>query len=81
MGRGRAVCRERLAVDHIDAVQSTVSDPVDVERTESFVLKNLPAPTTNMGVDALAVWKAEDFSFIANYAHVRSRETADEGCH
>src|SRR6267378_251320 len=26
---------------------STVSDPVDVERTERFALKNLPAPTTN----------------------------------
>jgi outer membrane receptor for ferrienterochelin and colicins len=58
---------------------SSVSDPVDVERTGSFVLKNLLAPTTNRGVEALAVWKAEDFSFVANYAYVRSRETTDEG--
>jgi outer membrane receptor for ferrienterochelin and colicins len=58
---------------------STVSDPVEVERTERFVLKNLPAPTTNTGVEALAVWKAEDFSFVANYAYVRSRESTDEG--
>jgi outer membrane receptor for ferrienterochelin and colicin len=58
---------------------SSISDPVDVERTGSFVLKNLPAPTTNSGVEALAVWKAEDFSFVANYAYVRSRETTDEG--
>jgi iron complex outermembrane receptor protein len=58
---------------------STVSDPVEVERTGSFILRNLSAPTTNTGVEALAVWKAEDFSFIANYAYVRSRESTDEG--
>jgi iron complex outermembrane receptor protein len=58
---------------------STVSDPVDVERTDRFVLKNLPAPMTNSGVEALAIWKTEDFSFVANYAYVKSRETTDEG--
>ena len=58
---------------------STVSDPVEVERTDSFVLRNLLAPTTNSGVEALAVWKMEDFSLIANYAYVRSRESTDEG--
>jgi outer membrane receptor for ferrienterochelin and colicins len=58
---------------------STVSDPVDVERTERYVLRNLAAPTTNAGVEALGVWKMEDFSFIANYAYVRSRETTGEG--
>ena len=52
---------------------------MEVERTASFVLKNLHKPTTNSGVEALAVWKAEDFSFVANYAYVRSRETTDEG--
>jgi len=58
---------------------SSVADPVEVERTEGFVLTNLPVPTTNTGVEALAVWKTEDFSLVANYAYVRSRETADEG--
>ena len=58
---------------------STVRDPVEVERADAFVLTNLPAPTTNAGVEALAVWKAEDFSFVANYAYVQSRETTDEG--
>jgi outer membrane receptor for ferrienterochelin and colicins len=58
---------------------STVSDPVEVERTDRYVLKNLAAPTTNTGVEALAVWKTEAFSFVANYAYVRSRETTDEG--
>jgi iron complex outermembrane receptor protein len=58
---------------------STVVDPVEVERTERFVLTNVPAPATNRGVEALAIWKAEDFSLIANYAYVRSQETTDEG--
>jgi len=59
--------------------RSTVRDPVEVERTEGYVLKNLSEPTTNTGLEALAVWKGEDFSFVANYAYVRSRETTDEG--
>ena len=58
---------------------STIVDPVEVERTANFVLKNLDAPTTNSGVEALVVWKTDDFSFIANYAYVRSRESTDEG--
>jgi iron complex outermembrane receptor protein len=58
---------------------STITDPVEVERDNAFVLKNLAAPTTNTGLEALAVWKTEDFSFVANYAYVQSRETTDEG--
>jgi iron complex outermembrane receptor protein len=58
---------------------SNISDPVEVDRTDRFVLKNLPTPTTNTGVEALAVWKSADFSFVANYAFVRSRETPDGG--
>ena len=54
---------------------STHRDPVEVERTDRFVLRNLAAPTTNAGVEALGVWKTEDFSFVGNYAYVRSRET------
>src|SRR5438046_9239283 len=30
-------------------------------------------------LEALAVWKSQDCSFVANYAFVRSRETTDEG--
>lgn len=56
---------------------STVKDPVEVERAETFVLRNLPAPTTNSGLEALVVWKTEDFSFVGNYAYVRSRETTE----
>jgi outer membrane receptor for ferrienterochelin and colicins len=56
---------------------SIVRDPVEIERTDNFVLENLPAPTTNTGLEALAVWKTDDFSFVANYAYVKPRQTAE----
>jgi outer membrane receptor for ferrienterochelin and colicins len=43
------------------------------------VLRNLRQPTTNAGVEALAIWKTADLSVVANYAYVRSRETIDQG--
>jgi outer membrane receptor for ferrienterochelin and colicins len=58
---------------------SRVVDPVEVERTDRYVLGNLAHPTTNSGVEALAIWKTEDVSFVANYAFVHSREQTDEG--
>jgi len=58
---------------------SRIGDPVEVERTNAYVLGNLAEPTTNVGVEAIAIWKTEDLSIVANYAYVRSRETTDEG--
>ena len=58
---------------------SSVRDPVDVEHAVSYVLTNLLEPTTNTGLEALAMWKAETLSLVANYAYVRSRATTDEG--
>jgi outer membrane receptor for ferrienterochelin and colicins len=58
---------------------SRVVDPVEVERTDAYVLRNLVQPTTNAGVEAIAIWKTDDLSVVANYAYVRSRETIDEG--
>ncbi|HMD37090.1 MAG TPA: TonB-dependent receptor [Vicinamibacterales bacterium] len=63
----------------VTAFYSRVADPVDVERTASYVLRNLTGPTTNGGIEALAVWKTDDFSFVANYSYINSREDADEG--
>jgi len=58
---------------------SRIGDPVEVERTERYELRNLPQPTTNAGVEAIAIWKTENASLVANYAFVRSRETSEEG--
>ena len=58
---------------------SSISDPLEVERTDRYALGNLTAPTTNAGVEAVGVWKTTDLSFVANYAYVRSHETVEEG--
>ena len=51
----------------LTAFYSRVVDPVDVERTDQYVLRTLPNPTTNAGIEAIAIWKAADFSLVANY--------------
>ncbi len=59
---------------------SIVRDPVEVDRSDNqFSIRNLPTPTTNTGLEMLGVLKAHDFSFVANYAYVRSREDSDAG--
>jgi outer membrane receptor for ferrienterochelin and colicins len=58
---------------------SRIVDPTEVERSGRFALRNLASPTTNTGVEAIGIWKTDDFSFVANYAYVRSREDTDEG--
>jgi outer membrane receptor for ferrienterochelin and colicins len=58
---------------------SSVRDPVEVERTDRFTIRNLATPTTNTGLEVLSVFKSDDFSFVANYAYVRSREDSDQG--
>ena len=57
---------------------STVHDPVEVERADRFVLANRPSPATNRGLEALVIWHPEDFSVVANYAYVRSRQSGEE---
>jgi iron complex outermembrane receptor protein len=58
---------------------SRITDPLNAERTTRYELRNLSQPTTNAGVEAIAIWKTEDLSIVANYGFVRSQETTDEG--
>jgi iron complex outermembrane receptor protein len=58
---------------------SRIVDPLQVDRTDRYVVRTLPTPTTNAGIEAAAIWKTEDFSFVANYASVHSREDSDAG--
>jgi iron complex outermembrane receptor protein len=58
---------------------SRIVDPIEVERTDLYVLGNLREPTINAGVEGLAIWKTDSLSVVANYAYVRSRETTEEG--
>jgi iron complex outermembrane receptor protein len=58
---------------------SRIVDPVEVERTNVYELRNLVQPTTNAGVEAIAIWKSDALSIVANYSYVRARETTEEG--
>jgi iron complex outermembrane receptor protein len=63
----------------ITGFYSRIVDPVEVERADLYVLRNLVQPTTNTGLEAIAIWKTDDLSIVANYALVRSRETTEAG--
>ena len=58
---------------------STVSNPLEVERGDRFVLANRAAATTNTGLEALAIYKRSALSIVANYAYVRAREGEESG--
>jgi outer membrane receptor for ferrienterochelin and colicins len=58
---------------------STVSNPLEVERADRFTLANRQFPTTNTGLEALAIYKLQALSIVANYAYVRAREGEDSG--
>jgi iron complex outermembrane receptor protein len=57
---------------------STVHDPVEVDRVDRYVLANRASAATNRGLEALAIWRADAFSVVANYAYVRSRQGDDD---
>ncbi|MGQ0735848.1 MAG: TonB-dependent receptor [Acidobacteriota bacterium] len=56
---------------------SRISDPLHVDRSPSYVLRPLPDPTTNVGVEVLSTLRREPFSITATYTYVRARETVD----
>jgi iron complex outermembrane receptor protein len=54
---------------------SRIDDPIDVERSPSYVLSTSPDPTTNVGVELLSTLRRAPFSVTATYTYVRARET------
>ena len=54
---------------------SRIGDPMHVERSPSYVMSTLTAPTTNVGAELLGTLRREPFSVTATYTYVRSRET------
>jgi outer membrane receptor for ferrienterochelin and colicins len=55
---------------------SRVSDSVSVD-PDSYVLRNLTDPTTNVGLELLATLRRGPYSATATYTYVRARETID----
>jgi iron complex outermembrane receptor protein len=56
---------------------SQISDPIHVDRSPAYVLRNLPDPTTNTGVELLGTFRREPFAVTATYTYVHARETVD----
>jgi outer membrane receptor for ferrienterochelin and colicins len=57
---------------------SRIDDPLHVERSPSYMLRTLPDPTTNVGLELLGTWRREPISVTATYTYVRARETIDD---
>jgi len=53
---------------------SQVRDPVEAERDDRFALVNRELSTRNTGLEALAIYRHDALSIVANYAWVRARE-------
>jgi outer membrane receptor for ferrienterochelin and colicins len=54
---------------------SRIHNPVYVERSPRYVLRNLDRPATNAGLELLGRIRQEPFTVTASYTYVRARET------
>ena len=56
---------------------SRIVDPIHVDRSPEYVVRNLVDPTTNFGGELLGTFRKEPFSVTATYTYVHARETVD----
>ena len=56
---------------------SRISDPIHVDRSPSYVLRNLIEPTMNVGVELLGTFRKAPFAVTTTYTYVHARETVD----
>ena len=56
---------------------SRITDPIHVDRSSVYVLRNLVDPTTNVGVELLGTFRKAPFAVTATYTYVLARETVD----
>jgi iron complex outermembrane receptor protein len=59
------------------AFASRISDSIHVDRSPTYVLRNLVDPTTNIGLELLGTFRREPFAVTATYTYVHARETVD----
>jgi iron complex outermembrane receptor protein len=55
---------------------SHITSPVQVDRT-TYTIRNLGAPTTNLGVELLATFRRPPVALTSSYTYVRAREQVD----
>lgn len=56
---------------------SRIADPIHVDRSDAYVLRNLNDDTTNVGLELLGTLRRPPFAVTATYTYVRARETVD----
>ena len=56
---------------------SRISDPIHVDRSPAYILRNLEDPTTNAGLELLGTFRREPFALTATYTYVHARERVD----
>jgi iron complex outermembrane receptor protein len=56
---------------------SRIADPLHVERSPSYVIRNLIDPTTNVGLELLGTFRREPLAITATYTFVHARETVN----
>jgi outer membrane receptor for ferrienterochelin and colicins len=56
---------------------SRIKNPVHVDRSPSYVLRNLQDSTTNVGLELLGTFRRKPFAVTTSYTYVRARETVD----
>ena len=56
---------------------SRIADPVHVDRSTAYALRNLVDPTVNAGVELLGTFRRAPYSVTATYTYVHARETVD----
>ncbi len=61
----------------VTAFASRIVDPAHVSRTDAFLLRTLPVPTTNAGVELLSTARRGPFAVTGSYTYVRARESPD----
>jgi iron complex outermembrane receptor protein len=56
---------------------SRITDPLHVDRSPAYVLRNLDRPTANAGLELLGTFRREPFALTSTYTYVRASATVD----
>ena len=59
------------------AFASRISDPIHVDRSTTYVIRNLTDPTSNVGIELLGTFRREPFAVTGTYTYVHARETVN----
>jgi iron complex outermembrane receptor protein len=62
----------------VTAFASRIADPIRVDRSTTYDIRNLTDPTTNIGVELLGTFRREPFAVTATDSYVHAREAVND---